>query len=236
MPGVQVIDRAWADQEFTDRVGDEFLMKVRNSYTSYLKLFDPTLVSTRRRIIIVDTDVLFLARPSVVIEWARRGGLPWYHKSEPWRRKTLENKASGKLPNAATPPTHIQQLIVSSLAEINQQLDKQFAFVPGFNSGLIGYEHGTVRYDELKELLMHLYDRFGDRIFRWGAEQAVHGLILCGKKATALPEAEYMVYTNLNSDRVHQATFVHFIGEFRYHRFKYPRLARKVIQQLRRGS
>ncbi len=238
VPGVQVIDRVWADQEFTERVGDEFLGKVRNSYTSYLKLFDPTLVSTRRRIIIVDTDVLFLARPSAIIEWATQGGLPWYHKSEPWKRKSpVEDKASGKLQsNPAAPPLHIQQLVVGSIPEINQRLDKQFSFVPGFNSGLIGYEHGTVRYDELKELLMHLYAMFGDRIFRWGAEQTVHGLILCGQNATALPSDEYMVYTNLNSDRVNQATFVHFIGEFRYHRFKYPMLARKVIQQLGRGG
>lgn len=170
VPGAQVIDRVWADQEFTDRVGDEFLMKVRKSYTSYLKLFDPTLVSTRRRIIIVDTDVLFLACPSAVIEWAIQGGSPWYHKSEPWKRKSpIADKASGKLSsNPTASPVHIQQLVVRSIPKINQRLDKQFSFVPGFNSGLIGYAHGTVRYDELKELLMHLYDMFGDRIFRWG--------------------------------------------------------------------
>jgi hypothetical protein len=50
VPGAQIIDRAWADQTFADRVGDEFLMKVRKSYTSYLKLFDLTLVGTQKRI------------------------------------------------------------------------------------------------------------------------------------------------------------------------------------------
>jgi hypothetical protein len=33
-----------------------------------------------------------------------------------------------------------------------------------------------VQYDELKTLLTHLYGMFGDRIFRWGSEQTMHGL------------------------------------------------------------
>ena len=86
VPGAKVIDRAWADREFAERVGDEFLIKVRKSYTSYLKLFDPTLVSTNQRILIVDTDVLFLHRPEAIIEWAQHGGPAWYHRSGPWTK------------------------------------------------------------------------------------------------------------------------------------------------------
>ena len=61
----------------------------------------------------------------------------------------------------------------------------------------------------------------------------MHGLVLCGKGATPLPSEDYMVYTNLNSSRAEQATFVHFIGEFRYYRLKYPRLAAKIIKELK---
>jgi hypothetical protein len=234
VPGARIIDRALADQTFAEKVGDEFLMKVRNSYTSYLKLFDPTLFSTHKRIIIVDTDVLFLSQPSAIIEWAQNGGDAWYHKSEPWLKKNLtpENTERIGQPAAATQSTHIQKMVVQRIPEINQALNKGFALVPGFNSGLIGYTHGTVQYDELKELLAHLYGMLGDRIFRWGSEQTIHGLLLCGKGAVALPP-EYMVYTSLSSDKAAQATFVHFIGEFRYHRFLYPRLGAKVIRSLK---
>jgi hypothetical protein len=234
--GVRIIDRAQADGDFETRVGDEFLAKVRKSYTSYLKLFDPTLVSDRRRIIIVDTDVLFLNRPSEIIEWARTGGSPWYHKSESWLRKDKAGSQQAKRADDPAPsqPTHIQKLVVQRLPEINQALGQNFAFVPGFNSGFIGYEHGTVDYGELKVLLTHLYGIFGDRIFRWGAEQTMHGLVLCGKGAKALPSDQYMVYTNLNGDRAASATFVHFIGEFRYLRFRYPLLAANVIRELKR--
>ena len=235
VPGVQIIDRAWADQTFADKIGDEFLMKVRKSYTSYLKLFDPTLVSTRKRIIIVDTDVLFLNHPAAIIEWALNGGTAWYHRSGSWKKKSLnsENTSGGAQTPATAQPTHIQHMVVQRIPEINQALHKEFAFVHGFNSGFIGYDHGTVQYGELKELLTHLYGMFGDRIFRWGSEQTMHGLVLCGKGAVALPLDEYMVYTNLNSDKAAQATFVHFIGEFRYHRLLYPRLAAKVIRELK---
>lgn len=239
LPGVRIIDRSWADAQFVARVGDEFLAKVRGSYTSYLKLFDPTLVSEGRRIIIVDTDVLFLSRPAAIVDWAAKGGAPWYHKSEPWLKKANAEAAGTPAASEASSPAkpeHIQRLVVQRIAEINDALGKSFAFVPGFNSGLIGYEHGTVRYGELKTLLSHLYELFGERIFRWGAEQTMHGLVLCGQGATALPSDEYMVHTDLNSERAAQAAFVHFIGEFRYHRFQYPMLAARVIQQLRRGT
>jgi hypothetical protein len=235
VPEARVIDRAWADREFAERVGDEFLVKVRKSYTSYLKLFDPTLVSTNQRILIVDTDVLFLHRPEAVIEWAQRGGPEWYHRSGPWSRESLSGGKSELRVSSEKliQPTHIQQLVVQSLSEINETLQRAFAFVQGFNSGLIGYERGTVQYGELKRLLTHLYERFGDRIFRWGSEQTVHGLILCGRGAIALPMDRYMVYTDLSCGAAPHASFVHFIGEFRFNGFLYPRLAAKVIRDLR---
>lgn len=234
LPGAKIIDRAWADQAFADRVGDDFLMKVRKSYTSYLKLFDPTLVSPHQRIIIVDTDVLFLHRPSAIIDWAEHGGAPWYHRSGPWMKKSAPAGDAGQTPaSAPAQPAHIQHMVVQRIPEINAALNKEFAFVHGFNSGFIGYDQGTVDYGELKALLTFLYDMLGDRIFRWGSEQTMHGLVLCSKGAVALPADEYMVYTDLSHPQVDKANFVHFIGEFRFNRLKYPRLAARVIRGMR---
>lgn len=235
IPGAKVIDRSWADQAFADKVGDEFLMKVRKSYTSYLKLFDPTLVSTNKRIIIVDTDVLFLNRPTAIIEWAEKGGAAWFHRSGPWMKKSASPDMSDASAQSGTQaqPTHIQHMVVQRIPEMNEALHKNYAFVHGFNSGFIGYDQDTVRYDELKDLLTYLYGMLGDRIFRWGSEQTMHGLTLCSKGAVALPTDEYMVYTDLVSEKAAQANFVHFIGEFRFNRLLYPRLAAKVIRGLK---
>lgn len=235
VPGAKIIDRAWADAEFAARVNDEFLAKVRGSYTSYLKLFDPTLVSTHQRILIVDTDVLFLNRPAEILEWARSGGAPWYHRSGPWKKPSTTSpapKPSEPAPDASAAGKHIQQLVVESIPSINAALGTHYDFVQGFNSGLIGYDRGTVDYGRLKTLLSHLYDRFGDRIFRWGSEQTMHGLTLCGAGAEALPMDKYTVYTEFSSEQAPAATFVHFIGEFRYHRMVYPQLGRSVIRSL----
>ncbi len=228
--GVRIIDRAVADRWFDDRINDPFLGRVRSSYTSYLKLFDPTLVSDKRRIIIVDTDTLFLKRPSAVIEWTNRGGLPWYHRVHQGRMKIGKNTRPGltKLQDV-----HIQTLITRDLDDINQRLDRRYQFMPGFNSGFIGYDNGTVNFPELRELFEVLYARFGDRIFRWGAEQTTHGLVLGSRGAQALPVEEYFVYTQRNADLAPGATFLHFIGENRFYRMQYPRLASRVIRELR---
>jgi hypothetical protein len=235
VPGAVVVDRAAADRRFAEAVGDEFLSRVRSSYTSYLKLFDPTLVSTHQRIIIVDTDVLFLHPPSAVIEWARNGGPAWYHRSGPWASHTpaIDRPEGGAPANDPAKPKHIQYMVVESIPQINLALQRNFAFVQGFNSGFIGYDRGTIQFDELKYLLTHLYGLFGDRIFRWGSEQTMHGLMLCGNGAIALPMDKYMVFTDLSRAAAPAANFVHFIGEFRFNGLVYPRLAAKVVRELR---
>jgi hypothetical protein len=229
--GVRIVDRAAADRQFEEKVGDPFLGRVRTSYTSYLKLFDPTLISDKRRIIIVDTDTLFLKKPTAVIDWAREGGAPWYHRVHSGKMK----KSSGGAVAALTQlqDVHIQTLITRNLDEINETLGKQYALFPGFNSGFIGYAHGTVDFGELRQLFQLLYDKFSERIFRWGAEQTTHGMILCGRGATALPEEEYFVYTQKNVELAANATFVHFIGENRFYRMQYPRLGAKIMRELR---
>ena len=228
--GIRIIDRAVADRWFDDQIKDPFLAKVRSSYTSYLKLFDPTLVSDKRRIIIVDTDTLFLRRPSAVIEWAGKGGLAWYHRVHQGRMKLSENALSRL---TQTQDVHIQALITQELDQINEKLNRHYRFMPGFNSGFIGYDNGTVNFPELKELFQLLYARFADRIFRWGAEQTTHGLILGARDAQALPVEDYFVYTQRNADLAPAATFVHFIGENRFYRMQYPRLASRIIRELR---
>ncbi len=100
----------------------------------------------------------------------------------------------------------------------------------------MGYSAGTVDFQELKRLLEVLFERFGDRIFRWGAEQTIHGLILCGNDARPMPVEDYVVFTQHNAKRVDQAAFVHFLGENRFYRLRYPRLAYKVIRELRSAN
>jgi hypothetical protein len=229
LPGVLVVDRATADRTFEERVSDPLLVKVRRSYTSYLKLFDPTLMSTRKRIFIVDTDTIFLRPPRAVMEWVLRGGAPWYHRVHPGRM----HKKSAPSGPPKVDGLHVQASVTRELDDINRELGTAYQYHPGFNSGFIGYERGTVTFDELGRLFSVLHRRFADKIFRWGAEQTVHGMVLCAKGATALPLDEYFVFTQNNLALADAATFIHFIGENRFYAMKYPRLAWKAISELR---
>ena len=231
LPGVRIIDRTEANERFERQIADPFLSKVRGSYTSYLKLFDPTLFSERKRIIIVDTDTLFLRRPDAIIDWAKNGGTAWYHLAPRGRMKKTDPTKAEVSKNPGN--MHIQALIMNGLDEINAELDTGYRIEQGFCSGFIGYDTGTIQYDKLKRLFELLYSRYGDRIFRWGAEQTVHGLNLCGAGAQALPLDDYFVFTQFNADTADRGTFVHFVGENRFFQMRYPAMAKTIVRQLR---
>ena len=122
----------------------------------------------KRRIIIVDTDTLFLKKPTAIIDWAAKGGSPWYHRVHQGKMKVSVGVFEGL---TQLQDVHIQALITQDLGSINEELGRNYQFMPGFNSGFIGYENGTVNFEELRKLFLVLHARFSDRIFRWGAEQ-----------------------------------------------------------------
>ena len=229
LPGVEIISRQLADQTFLEQYPDPFLAKVRSSYTSYLKLFDPSLFSKGKKIIILDTDTLFLKKPEAIIDWCINGGAPWFHKS-PTGQWKVSKKA--EVQHARLQDTHIQTLIIENLDNINATLNKTYSLEHGFCSGFIGYSADTINFAELKTLFELLHEKFGDRIFRWGAEQTTHGLILCGQGAKALAVEDYFVFTQANAHLAKKGTFVHFVGENRFFRFIYPNLAKQVLSDL----
>lgn len=227
LPDCRIIDRAFADSEF-EKQKNPFLSKVRSSYTSYLKLFDTTLFSRSEQIIILDTDTLFLKEPKTVIDWIKNGGKPWYHMAPQGKMKVekeLQIANYSKLQKV-----HIQTLIMDNLDEINATLKKNYSLQQGFCSGFIGYDSTTINLEELEQLFKLLYEKFGDKIFRWGAEQTTHGLILCSKGATSLPIDDYFVFTQANAHLANNATFVHFVGENRFHKLIYPKLANTLMK------
>ena len=231
IPQVHVLRRKETDRLFEAGMNDPFLSKVRNSYTSYIKLFDPTFFTRQERIILLDTDTLFIDYPSEVIEWARDGGPPWYHVAPLGPMKKQENRKAVSAEKAKA-DDHIQTLTVRNLDEINRLCNGSYRIEQGFCAGFVGYDSKTIDFGELKTLLMTMHDLFGDKVLRWGAEQTVHSLILCGSGAQALPIDKYFVFTQNNAQDIYDAKFVHFVGENRFYHLKYPRLARRIIERL----
>lgn len=230
VPGAVVVDRSAANERFAREVPSPLLDKVRRSYTSYIKLFDPTLVSDRERIILVDTDTLFLRRPQEIIDWTVDGTTPWYH------RQPLGSNINPRGDKTKLQSVHIQALVRQNLDDINRELGTAYVMPTGFNSGFIGYRNGVVDFGKLERHFQLLYDRFSDRIFKWGAEQTTHALLLGEQGATALPEDDYFVFTHSHADEAEGGTFIHFVGESRFHRMIYPRLAAGIVAELRGGD
>ncbi|MCP5006190.1 MAG: hypothetical protein GY941_19950 [Planctomycetes bacterium] len=232
IPEVQVLRRSEADRRFDSEMKDPFLSKVRKSYTSYIKLFDPSFISDRQRIILLDTDTLFIDYPSEVIEWAQNGGRPWYHVAPlgPMKNKKKSAAVSSEKEKA---DVHIQTLAVQHLDSINSTTGQSYTIKQGFCAGFVGYDVGLIDFSHLRVLLNTMHELFGKKVFRWGAEQTVHSLILCGANAEALPKDEYFVFTQNNVEKTKQAKFIHFVGENRFYIFVYPRIAKNIIRQLR---
>ena len=231
LPGAVVVARAQADECFRRAADDAFLERVRSSYTSYIKLFDPSLLSNQKRIMILDTDTLFLRRPDAVIDWIRNGGPAWYHMAP---RGSMRKGPPPASPPETTGGDHIQTRILREIDGINSNLGTRYWLQQGFCSGFIGYDKSAVNLDALSVLFKELFERFGDRIFKWGAEQTVHGLLLCSQGAVALPVQDYFVFTQRNAASARTGTFVHFVGENRFYRMIYPRLASSVVRNLHR--
>jgi len=231
IPGIHVLRRPEADQRFDSEINNAFLSKIRKSYTSYIKLFDPTFISDRQRIILLDTDTLFIDYPSEIIEWAKKGGRPWYHVAP---LGSMKKRGARSVKSEKTKAdSHIQTLAAHDLGRINKMTGYSYAINQGFCAGFIGYDTGMIDFRRLKTLLEKMHELFGERIFLWGAEQTVHSLTLCGADAKALPMEEYFVFTQNNVANVHQAKFVHFVGENRFYKLVYPRIAKKIIRSLR---
>jgi hypothetical protein len=65
----------------------------------------------------------------------------------------------------------------------------------------------------------------------WGSEQVTSNFIVANsEKGQVLPFPEYCFHTP--GTDIESATFVHFIGSYRFHGGHYARLAREVIAQL----
>lgn len=227
LPGCKIIDRAVADAEF-EKLNNPFLSKVRSSYTSYLKLFDTTLFSQAERVIILDTDTLFIKEPTAVIDWIKNGGKPWYHMAPQSKMKV--HKELGIANYSDLQKVHIQTLIIKDLDAINSTLNTNYSIQQGFCSGFIGYDASTIKFTELEKLFKLLFEKFGDKIFLWGAEQTTHGLILGSRGAVPLPIEDYFVFTQNNADLAKNATFLHFVGENRFYKLIYPKLAKSIIK------
>jgi hypothetical protein len=80
LPGSQIIGRSEADDEMRKLLPAD-VFAARAKYFFLLKLFDFNHFNRGRKTILLDSDIVFLAPPTEIVEWARTpGAAPFYNE------------------------------------------------------------------------------------------------------------------------------------------------------------
>lgn len=137
LPGSRIIRRCDADRELASILPDE-IMKHRRDGVFLMKLFDFNHFSHGRKLISLDSDIVFLQRPTTVLEWISGSD----------ERGAFYNEDPTETFRAATNPC-------------NRQLP------PRFNAGFMGFD-GPLELDEIVQAMRSMdYWREDQTIYSW---------------------------------------------------------------------
>lgn len=174
-------------------------------------------------VIQVDSDTLTVGDVEEVAECVRQNR-SFTLGGEKTARILWLDKAEDNAELIESPDSHIQNTIERKLSALPPSLGRRY--VRGC-AGFAGFAQGAVdkdvacRFSEAAESLV------GSRWTEWGSEQvASNYLIANAPGAVVLPYAKYL---NFDLSPVSGATFIHYIGSFRYRKFDYMRRARALI-------
>ena len=178
----------------------------------YLKLFNVIARFQNKKVIFVDSDMIFLKRPDVIIDWI----------IEPYKRDFYGDGGS-------------------FLAETFHNIGFEFKSldISNFNSGLLGIG-GSISHDKLAEVLLRIREYDPSIFHEWEIEQSVWSVLLSDREnplnIDELQEiyigSGWKTYARLRG----KAIIAHFVGAIRFKNFRYLRLARDVIRQLNKES
>jgi hypothetical protein len=124
--GVTVIRREEADRRVAERLRDyPHCRRYRDSFVNAKQIFDYALLSGSRRLIGLDSDVLFLKPPRQVVEWLRGGEeILFGYETQPWGSDQIEKR-----------------------------IGRDIAFVPHVNIGFLCYFGDVLDLDVVEECL-----------------------------------------------------------------------------------
>ncbi len=218
VPGAVVIMAAEADARAAREIGDgSYLARWRSIDASWRRLVDTELWCTAPKRLIMDADVLVLQPPTHVVEWIENGAQPLLLGQPPVKV------------DAAAPirDPHIQQIFISRLAEIGDQLQLGSAFLDGTTGGFYGCM-GQLRLAPIEQLL-RVTTGLGIPMQQWGGEQCTVIYLLSAAGGRRLPPAAYFNYAPKYESSLREAHVVHFYGTHRFHNGHYRSLGAAVM-------
>lgn len=214
--GVRVVPYAAMNRLVNDKFSELFRIypdlihydKHINLKIMVLKLLNVLASFDNRKVFLMDSDILVLRKPDVIIKWLQDEYLYDIYTG------------GGML-----------------LSERFMKLGFPFnaVSVNNFNSGILGVKP-KCDLMELEEIFQRIVN-IDEGVFReWEIEQALWAVILGSKiYAVNLDEMEeiyvgsgWRTYDELSN----KAVFAHFVGAIRFHKLKYLRLARNIVAQI----
>jgi len=180
----------------------------------YLKFFNVVLrwLKGSRRVVIIDSDLVFLRRPEAIIDWITR---------------PFENDFYGEGYNA----------------EADRYRNLGFTFdsldVANFSSGTLGVG-GEVSHDELTGILSTITAKDPELFGKWEIEQAMWAIVMSRRPNPLNIDDLREVYIGSGwrsyRELRDKAVIAHFAGAIRFKNFRYLRLAREIIADLKSGA
>lgn len=213
VPGIEILGRE-ETVAFLRRHADESLAAVlpdveRGHFFLLFKLMNLVLRFPGQRVILFDSDLLFLREPTLVLDWIRSGtGWCFYGDGGSGLAKTFH--------------------------EIG--FDFRAVDVADFNSGFLGIPN-TVTQVELATVLTKILEYDPAVLQHWEAEQSIWAVLFNGfprplnleRVQPGYVGSGYWSCARLRKESV----LVHFVGSIRFKNLRYVRLAREVMASLR---
>jgi len=186
--------------------------EVKSIKILYLKFFNVLLRFMGKKVIIIDSDLLFLRKPVEVVQWI----------IEPYK---YDFYGEGSNANAND--------------YYKMGFDFSRIDVANFSSGFIGVKFINVQ-NILIEILKKIYDYDPKIFYSWEIEQALWSILLNYNKNQLNLDELRDVYIASGwrkyRDLFENAVLVHFAGAFRFKNLRYIRLARLVIKELKQNK
>ena len=174
----------------------------------YLKFLNVIFRLNGEKVIIIDSDVLFLQRPDEIIQWAE----------EPYQRDFYGEGANAK-----------------SNAFYEMGFTFQSLDIANFSSGTIGVG-GAVTQEELIDIFERIY-RYDSSLFEaWEIEQALWAVVMAKRDNPINLDWLRDVYIGSGwrtyKELKQKAVIAHFAGAVRFKNFRYLRCAYDIIKKL----
>ena len=187
IPGIKILQRKDADYQLKEFGLDEELLQMRHQDVSFLKLIDVNVLFKGRRIV-ADSDILFLKKPTEIIDWIQSD------QEKPFYHKVLDP----------------HQIFETHLNTINRQLGTNITELD-YCSGLIGF-NDSIPIDKISHVTTTL-----QRISKvWGLEQIIYTLLLKEQSIMLDPELYLAILKEADTKLLNNACMLHFAWKLKH--------------------